>query len=1366
MQGLGELIGESPAIEAVRATVRLLVRRPPMGRRVPAVLIEGETGTGKGLLARVIHRVGPRAQGPFVDVNCAAIPDTLLEAELFGFERGAFTDARHAKPGLFQAAHRGTIFLDEVGLLPEGLQAKLLKVIEEGSVRRLGSTRSEPVDAWVLSATNSDLTAAVSDRHFREDLYHRLAVIRLRLPALRERHEDILVLAEHFLGRACEDYGLPPRQLSREAQAALLAYPWPGNVRELGNLMERVALLTESDHVTVAALDLPSASPPGPLVSAAGAPSLLPGSSLDAAMGAHLLAVLEETAWNISRSAALLGISRNTLRVRIERLGLRKGQPPMPSRPPRPATPTPPARAAVPPSPAPAAHAAPPAPRAPAAVRWERRRITFLRASVSSAGASGTPMDASRPLETMLDKIRTFDGRVLELAASWIGAAFGLDAVEDAPRRAMHAAMAIQKAAERSGRDAGEPFAVRIGIHVGEVLVGQTGGQHDVDAEAKRREWAVLETLLAVAEPGSVLVSAVAAPFLDRRFELARRGASGADGFQLAGRERTGFAAGRRMARFVGRQQELNLIESRLASARSGHGQIIGIAGEAGIGKSRLLWEFRQTLRPDRATYLEGRCLPYGTTIPYLPVLEILRHACRITDPDTPETIALRVRATLKSLDMDGDREAPHLLRLMGVKDALDAPAGSSPEAVQGRAIEALRQMLVRASRARPLVLAVEDAHWLDHASEGLASLVESLAGIPVLVILTYRPGWAPPWMQRSHVTQLALPPLSAEDSLSVVRSVLRTEHAPEGLAEMILGKAEGNPFFLEELVRVVGEQDTLPSTLAVPASVEEVLRARINGLDDAAKRLLQLAAVIGREVPVSLLGAVWDEPAGSAEPLRELTRLEFLRDRPGEVERVCVFSHALTQEVAYRTVLEGRLRGLHAAVGHALERSHAGRENEAAELLAYHFGRSAEHEPAVDYALLAAEKAQRRWANNEALALFSAAVARLDAMPDTLPNRLRRIDAVLKQAEVKFALGQHAEHVQALEGIRHLVEGDEALDPRRRAAWHYWTGFLHSLTGGRPEVPIAHCREASRIAEARGFDDLAAFAECCLAQSYAVAGDLRAAVAAGERALGRFEAQGNVWWACRTLWVLNTAAVYLGEWERSLDYCRRGLAHGEAVNDTRLKVVGFSRVASTHIQRGDPVEGLRWCAKALALSPLPYDTAFIKSVEGYGLLKTGQAAAGVAMLVEAVEWLEASHLRYGRVLSALRLTEGYLRLDDRTRARALLDEVLATSREFGYRHVEAVAERLLGACRLADEPDAAAAHLDTAERLLAEVGARNELAKALVTRAELLRAGDPIQARRRLEEALEIFESLGTLDEPVGVRAAIAALGATARGT
>ena len=345
MNNLAELIGSSPAIAETRTQIRRLVARQQAGHRLPSILISGETGTGKGLVAHLLHRSSPRASGPFVSINCAAIPDTLLEAELFGYERGAFTDARQAKAGLFHTAHHGTIFLDEVGLLPEGLQAKLLKALEERAVRRLGGTRVEPFDAWVLSATNADLTVALRERRFREDLYHRLAVLTLHLPPIRERGDDVVMLAEHFLARACADYGLPAKTISPAARALLTAFPWPGNVRQLANVMERVALLGDAREVTPEMLGLPSAA------SSRAAPAVpdKPGpASMEAAMRSHLLDASSNTGgtsrtprWrSASRGTRSAPASRSTAcaRVRGPRGARRPHAPRRPRRrPPRPA---------------------------------------------------------------------------------------------------------------------------------------------------------------------------------------------------------------------------------------------------------------------------------------------------------------------------------------------------------------------------------------------------------------------------------------------------------------------------------------------------------------------------------------------------------------------------------------------------------------------------------------------------------------------------------------------------------------------------------------------------------------------------------------------------------------------------------------------------------------------------------------------------------------------------------------------------------------------------------------------------------------------------------------------------------------------
>jgi len=502
----------------------------------------------------------------------------------------------------------------------------------------------------------------------------------------------------------------------------------------------------------------------------------------------------------------------------------------------------------------------------------------------------------------------------------------------------------------------------------------------------------------------------------------------------------------------------------------------------------------------------------------------------------------------------------------------------------------------------------------------------------------------------------------------------------------------------------------------------------------------------------------VW-KGAGSLErQLRELSRLEFIHERVETEGAIYVFRHALTQETAYGSLLERHRRAYHGAVGQALEELYCSRIEEVAELLALHFGRSDDAEKSVDYAILAAEKSQRRWANREALSYFNDALHRLDLLPDSEANRLRRIDAVIKQGDGKFALGEHGQYVQALDHIRDLVE--QADDPRRRATWHYWRGWSHLMTGGQPDVAIDHCNKAAALATVAGLEDVRAYAESCLAQAYLPAGRLQEAIQAGEHALATFESLGNLWWAVRTISHLSPAALYLGEWERSLNYCRRAIEHGTTLNDVRLRVIGLWRMGLTYINQGDPQRGAQYCEQALALGPLPYDAATAKGALGYAEIRAGRVDVGIADLREAVAWLDSSNLRYPRWRFSLLLSEGHLRAGNLATARSLAEGVLEQSRGMGYLHFEGMACWLMGECLASEDPVSAEPYVENAMDILERVGARNDLARAMVTRAALRQAaGDMAAARALLDRAYAIFQALGTLDEPLRVEAARAAL-------
>jgi DNA-binding NtrC family response regulator len=324
----GDIIGRAPAFQAVLERARQLAELD----ETPPVLITGETGTGKSLLARTIHVAGSRHERPFIDVNCTTLPATLAEAELFGHERGAFTDAKESRMGLFEAAEGGFLFLDEIGDLDIGIQGKLLKAIEDRVVRRLGGTRDRKVDVRIISATNRDLAREAERDRFRRDLFYRIAVMTLHMPALRERGDDVLLLADFYLARTAARYGRDVRALGQGAQRLLLEYSWPGNVRELSHVIERAVLWSrgaevETDQLAAAIGPMRSAPPrPAATDEFPVAPMSLPaGTDLAQWERSMLESALRDEGGNQTRAAQRLGISRDTLRYRMKKYGIQGG---------------------------------------------------------------------------------------------------------------------------------------------------------------------------------------------------------------------------------------------------------------------------------------------------------------------------------------------------------------------------------------------------------------------------------------------------------------------------------------------------------------------------------------------------------------------------------------------------------------------------------------------------------------------------------------------------------------------------------------------------------------------------------------------------------------------------------------------------------------------------------------------------------------------------------------------------------------------------------------------------------------------------------------------------------------------------------
>ncbi|HYZ40456.1 MAG TPA: adenylate/guanylate cyclase domain-containing protein, partial [Stellaceae bacterium] len=600
-------------------------------------------------------------------------------------------------------------------------------------------------------------------------------------------------------------------------------------------------------------------------------------------------------------------------------------------------------------------------------------------------------------LAASLAEVDRYGGTAPQFTGDGFMALFGAPVTqEDHVQRALLAGLAIQRALggteDTNGADNLE-LPVRIGIHTGPVVFGPITDRFRMDYTAIGDTANVAARIQQAADPATILLS-------EATYELAKSYARVEPVGPLVLKGKTDPITAYRLLEisqaraalrpstaarnttFVNRQSDLAVLNNFLRQVESGHRQAVGIVGEPGIGKSRLLAEFRRQLAAERVTWIEGRCVSYGTAIPYLLMLDLLRSNCGILETDTPESMIAKVRSGLERVGIDPDQDSLVLLHLLGVKDAETAPALANPEAVKERTFEIFRQVTIQLSLERPLVLVFEDLHWVDKISEEfLGFLAENIGDARILMVATYRPAYRPPWIGKSYAGQVPVQPLSRDDSFNVVRSVLNVERIIELATEEIVAKADGNPLFLEQLTLHAGEAKDLRSGLMVPNTIHDVVMARIDRLPDELKRLLQIASVIGREFSLRLLSAVWR----GVEPLEcllpELNRLEFVYQRVVGDGVVYVFRHALTQETAYGSLLERQRRAHHGIVGHALEHLYRDRRDEVAELLALHFGRSHEAEKAIDYAILAAQKSQRRWANSAALACFGDALRLLDTL-------------------------------------------------------------------------------------------------------------------------------------------------------------------------------------------------------------------------------------------------------------------------------------------------------------------------------------------------------------------------------------------------
>jgi class 3 adenylate cyclase/tetratricopeptide (TPR) repeat protein len=679
----------------------------------------------------------------------------------------------------------------------------------------------------------------------------------------------------------------------------------------------------------------------------------------------------------------------------------------------------------------------------------ERKLVTVLFADTASYTSMSEKLDTEEVRQIMdgcfrvlMDEIHKYEGTITQFTGDGVMALFGAPvAHEDHALRACYATLSIQKALESYGdrvkRDCGVDFKMRIGLNSGRVIVGSVGTDLKMEYTAVGDTVNLASRMQTMAEPGGILVAPATYRMARDFFQFRPVGKVKVKGkeepveaYQLlkAAEVATRIEAAvvRGLTRFVGRDREMATLGEALDKAKSGTGQVVGVVGEAGVGKSRLLFELRKVLPEGEYTYLQGRCLHYGGSMPYLPFLDILRGYFGIEEGDREYLVKKKMAEKVAQLDEKLKEALPPIEDILSLKVEDEAYLKLDAPLKRVKIFEAIRDVLIRESQNKPLVLAVEDLHWIDKTSEEfLGYLIGFLANTPILLLLLYRPEYTHQWASKSYYRQIGVDQLSLPSSAELVQSILEEgEVAPE-LKNLILTTAAGNPLFMEEFTHALLENGSIkkkdsqyilsrkPSEIHVPDTIQAIIAARMDRLEDNLKRTMQVASVIGRDFAFRILQTITGMREDLKSHLVNLQGLEFIYEKSLFPELEYIFKHALIQEVAYNSLLIKRRKEIHQRIGKAIEDIYAERSEEFYEMLAHHYVMAENWEKAVRYLKLSGQKASLSFSLREAVGYYKQAITILLKMPDTEENKRAGIEIRLLMDFPLFGLGFPGDSVE-----------------------------------------------------------------------------------------------------------------------------------------------------------------------------------------------------------------------------------------------------------------------------------------------------------------------------------------------------------------
>jgi class 3 adenylate cyclase/tetratricopeptide (TPR) repeat protein len=1025
----------------------------------------------------------------------------------------------------------------------------------------------------------------------------------------------------------------------------------------------------------------------------------------------------------------------------------------------------------------------------------ERKTVTSLFADIKGSMDLMEDLDPEEAravvdpaLQIMIDAVHRYDGYIVQSTGDGVFALFGAPvAHEDHPQRAIYAALRMRDEMRRYGAELRErgnpPVEIRIGLNAGEVVVRtlKTGDAH-AEYTPIGHATGLAARMQTLAPTGSIVVTDALHNLVQGYFEMRGLGPARIKGvsepvgvYEVVGlgalRTRLQRSASRGLTKFVGRRAEIEQLKRALRLARGGHGQLVAAVADAGVGKSRLFHEFKALADPD-CRILETTSVSHGKATACLPVIELLKGYFSIADRDDERTRLEKITGRVLALDRVLEDVLPHLFAMLGVSEGDAALDGMDPAIRRRRTREALKHLLLRESLVQPLIVVFEDLHWIDDETQAVLNLlVESLGTARLLLLVNYRPEYRHEWGNKSYYTQLRLDPLGRETAGELLGGLLGGDAALKPLRERIIARTEGNPFFMEEMVQVLFDQGVLTrngvvkiarpfDSIEIPPTVKGILAARIDRLAAADKDLLQTLAVIGKEFALSLVTEVVPRDVrGLDRELENLQLAEFIYEQPASGDVEYTFKHALTQEVAYDSVLIERRRQVHARTAAALERVFADHLDDHYGELAHHYARSADTARAVAYLKLAASQAGQRSAYDDALRSIDDALRLLKTMPPSAERDRDELELlVISGPLLATAKGNTAPELAAL-----LTR---ASDLSRRVG-HGPTTFkvliglwAFNHLQGRLRSALEVLGQLMPMAEEFGADLPRAAANASMGSTLLWMGRITEARGYLESACAIFDRDLDTYLPsmqapvvpshCQlasALWILGYPDQGLRHAEKALELARRlgrpfsiafALQHLTAIHALRREYQPMRPLCESLIELAREHGFPSWLASG------EMSLAILEVAEGSGVDAVERAGRAVERLKSTGAGLVYNH-------AAMLLADAHKRLGRRADGLAVVEPAIEAIAEAEQRMTEPELYRLRGELLLLAPADEAAAEKSLARALeLARAqGARAwELRAATSIARILVRRGDRAGARAALEPVYAWFtEGFATAD-------------------